>query len=64
MITYSFDEEVGRYSFYGKTKDTKPIEVVKRNGQTVGVTNGSTFFDIDTSTLYIFDAELKQWKEM
>ncbi len=40
--------------YIGKTLDDKP---------TVHVPNGSTFLEMDSTTLYIFDAESQEWVE-
>lgn len=40
----------------GKSTDTKPTEW---NGKTIG--NGSSFFEIDTQTVYFFDADTGSW---
>lgn len=39
-------------SYMGKSTDEKP---------TVNVPNASTFYEIDTSDLYVFDAEYSVW---
>lgn len=36
----------------GKSSEAKPTE---------GIPNGSTFFEMDTSDVYMFDAETKTW---
>ena len=41
--------------FVGLSTDTKPTE---------GVANGSTFVEMDTSTLYAFDEEGQDWIEI
>ena len=57
MITPDFYMEDGMYykveTYYGLSTDTKPSNVA----------NGSVFIEMDTSTLYFFDAENGEWKE-
>lgn len=43
----------------GKSTDTKPTETCE--GFNVG--NGSTFYEIDTGDLYMFDADAGEWVE-
>ena len=52
MIT-PFNEKT--YEYYGLSTDEKPIE---------GIGNGSVLLEIDTSKVYIFDEENKQWVEL
>lgn len=40
------------FDFYGLSTDTKPTE---------GVTNASTFYEMDTKALFMFDAENGAW---
>lgn len=49
-------KEIGAYpqECYGLSSDEKPLTVL----------NGSTFYEMDTRTTYIFDAENKVWHEM
>ena len=39
----------------GLARDTKPTE---------NINNGSTFIEIDTGKIYLYDAENQQWKEI
>lgn len=41
--------------FYGKSSDTKP---------TNDVTNGSSFVEMDTGDVYLFDEEAGQWLKL
>jgi len=43
------------YEFTGLSTDTKP---------TTGVFNGSTFIEMDTSKVFMFDGTTMQWKEI
>lgn len=47
-------------SFVGLSTDIKPIE---KFGSTV-VINGSTFFEINTGKVFIFDESGKKWNEV
>ena len=52
MITkYTVSEST---TMFGLSTDTKP---------TTGVVNGSAFIEMDTSTIYFFDAAGNQWLE-
>lgn len=54
MVTIASDVK-GRkfpYEFYGKSTDVKPTEKVL---------NGSTFYEMDTKTVYMFDEEDGVW---
>ena len=42
-------------NYFGKSTDEKPT------GDAVG--NGSIFMEMDTSTIYLYDAEAAQWVE-
>ena len=44
------------YEFRGLSTDDK--------SKITNVTNGSTFFEMDTSKVYMYDAEHSQWKEL
>lgn len=54
MITIASDVKGRRipYEFYGLSTDIKPVEKIF---------NGSTFYEIDTKTLYMFDEENHVW---
>lgn len=43
----------------GLSTDQKPTEINEK-----GVQNGSTFIEIDTGKVYLFDEENNQWKEV
>ena len=59
MVTYtgvSKTEDTYRYSFYGLSTDVKPtLEDFPL------MRNGSTFIEMDTKTLYYWDAENEDW---
>ena len=52
MITYVNETT---YEYRGLSTDTKPIEKVG---------NGSTFFEMDTCKVFMFDAKSKSWIEL
>lgn len=54
MITIASDVDVKKipYEFYGLSTDEKPIK---------GIFNGSTFYEMDTKVIYMFDEENKVW---
>jgi hypothetical protein len=47
-------------SFVGLSSDTKPTDTYK--GTTI--TNGSTFFEMNTSTVYMYDEANTTWHEL
>lgn len=53
MVTWSYgtESETGVKEYYGLSTDEKP--------ETAG--NGSKFMEMDTSTMYMFDAEHRAW---
>lgn len=53
MITYS--DSKGFWEMYGKSTDAKPVHE--------DVPNGSSFIEIDTSKVFLFDGEEKEWVE-
>ena len=44
---------------YGLSGDTKPTEKFKGTK----IENGSSFLEMDTSKVYLYDAENDEWKE-
>ena len=61
MITantsYSSDRPV--FDFMGKSTDTKPT--VTYNGKTIE--NGSTFYEMNTGKVFMYDADADVWLE-
>lgn len=53
MITVK--DVAGCYDLRGLSTDKKPVK---------NVTNGSTFLEMDTSKVYIFDKENETWREL
>lgn len=47
----SNERNVAQYDMYGLSTDTKPMDVG----------NASTFYEMDTKTLWMFDAQNKVW---
>lgn len=50
-------------TIYGLSTDVKPIEKVEFKGVTYVITDGSTFYEKDTTTLSMYDEENHQWLE-
>ena len=44
---------------YGLSEDSKPTGTFKG----VKIENGSSFLEMDTSKVYLYDAENEEWKE-
>lgn len=51
--------ETSAIELRGLSTDTKPLEF---NGKTID--NGTTFIEIDTGKIYLYDLENNQWKEI
>ena len=47
----SNERNVAQYDMYGLSTDTKPMDVG----------NASTFYEMDTRTLFMYDAQNKVW---
>lgn len=47
-------------SLVGLSSDTKPTVTYKGTA----ITNGSTFFEMDTSTAYMYDEDGETWHEL
>lgn len=45
---------------YGLSTDEKPIEKIG----TIGIGNASTFYEMDTGNIYIYDEENHKWWDM
>lgn len=57
MITLDKSDVNGPLSFKGKSTDTKPT--VKFDS--LRITNGSTFFEMDTQDCYFYDGDIDDW---
>ena len=58
MITVTSPQTTNQeLGFKGKSTDTKPVDTY--NGQSIP--NGSTFYEIDTGNIYMYDAETNTW---
>ena len=55
--TTSLADRVPILELRGKSTDTKPTDMIC--GYKVG--NGSTFFEIDTGEVFVFDGEALSW---
>lgn len=53
------DGSIALLELSGLSTDEKPIEL-----GTTKIENGSTYIEIDTGKIYLFDLENKQWKEI
>ncbi len=53
ITTFDVYTQAGHtYDMFGLSTDTKPVE---------GVTNASTFYEMDTMRIWLFDAENRVW---
>lgn len=60
MITlnsYSGVSNTTNVELFGKSTDVKPL--INYDG--IAISNGSSFFEIDTGILYLYDAEANEW---
>lgn len=57
MITIAKDDTTEELSFKGLSKDTKPTVTY----DDLKITNGSTFFEMDTQEVYFYDEEGSDW---
>lgn len=53
MITYANAHNDAVWELYGKSTDEKPVHD--------RIPNGSTFYEMDTGNIFMFDAEEKVW---
>jgi len=64
MITIT---DINRFNntleIYGLSTDAKPVEQVEFKGTTYAITDGSIFYEKDTTTLFMYDEENHQWLE-
>ena len=49
-------------SLYGLSSDTKPVNGSVIDGITIQIAQGSTFFEIDTGDVYIYDKSIDNWR--
>lgn len=52
MVTATSNAGSGIWDLRGKSTDTKPTD---------GIPNGSSFFEMDTSDVYMFDGDTETW---
>lgn len=45
--------------FYGKSGDIKPVNI----GDVVSIPNASTFYEMDTKKIFLFDEDTNTWLE-
>ena len=57
MVTLSKDDTSIELSFKGLSTDTKPT--VKF--EDIPITNGSSFFEMDTQDVYFYDGAIDSW---
>ena len=51
-------------SMYSRKDKTVELRGLSTDTKPTDVGNGSVFIEIDTGTIYMFDAVSKQWKEI
>lgn len=59
MITCEKGDWTLNYS--GLSTDTKPTVHKTSTGKEEGIPNSSTFYEMDTGNIYMWDAENEQW---
>lgn len=50
-------------ALYGLSTDTKPSVYHTETGKNEAIPNASTFYEMDTGKLYMWDFENQQWLE-
>lgn len=60
LIKYGGQQNKNDMSFVGKSTDEKPIKIF--NGMLIP--NGSTFYEMDSKTGYMYDEETHEWLEV
>lgn len=63
IIIKSIDKFNNTLEIYGLSTDVKPIEKLEFKGITYTITDSSTFYEKDTTTLSMYDEENHQWIE-
>lgn len=48
-------------TMYGLSSDTKPVDKFEFYEKNYHITNGSTFYEMDTKTAFLFDEANKVW---
>lgn len=49
---------------YGLSTDIKPIKNLQFNNSNYLIRNGSTYYEMDTKKVFIYDEENQKWLEM
>ena len=63
MMTWVTGDKVQQIR--GLSTDTKPTEFVDKDGNVKGIIpNGTVFFEMDTSKVYMFDYDGQRWIEV
>ena len=57
MVTLSKDDTKDELSFKGKSTDSKPTHTFEG----IKITNGSSFFEMDTQNVYFYDGSTDSW---
>lgn len=50
-------------TLFGLSTDTKPTTSFEFGGAVIPIKNGSTFYEMDTAGLYLFDEDNGEWIE-
>ena len=64
MISVDINKFNGALALTGLSTDEKPLESVEYHGVTYKVVNSSTFYEMDTKKITIFDEENQIWYEV
>ena len=46
---------------YSLSTDIKPIDKIEFQGTKYSITNGSTLYEMDTKSVFLFDEENERW---
>lgn len=62
MVTVkSLDKFDYTLEIYGLSSDDKPIEEIEYQGVIYNIRNSSIFFEMDSSNVFLYDEENKDW---
>lgn len=51
-------------TIYSKTENSVELRGLSTDAKPTNVKNGSVFIEIDTGTIFMFDAQNEEWKEI
>jgi hypothetical protein len=64
MITVDINKFNGALSLTGLSTDDKPVDTIMYQGANYKVVNSSTYYEMDTKKVSIFDEENQMWHDV